>query len=98
MRATDYTGTIDFAFQRRRVYRKVAHNTQAARAPVYRGDASRREQISLIGPIPDPGGPGLPGNLDAARPSLARSCPPGPWTSGAILLRRRRRCQGGDRP
>ena len=47
MRATDYTGTIDFAFQRRRVYRKVAHNTRAASAPVYRGDASRREQISL---------------------------------------------------
>ena len=47
MRATDYTRTIDFAFQRRRVYRKVTHNTRAARASVYRGDASRREQISL---------------------------------------------------
>src|SRR6266403_951678 len=39
MRATDYTRTIDFAFQRRRVYRKVAHSTRAASAPVYRGDA-----------------------------------------------------------
>jgi len=47
MRATDYTRTIDFAFQRWRVYRKVAHNTGAASAPVYRGDASRRKQISL---------------------------------------------------
>jgi hypothetical protein len=34
MRETDYTRTIDFAFQRRRVYRKVAHSTRAASAPV----------------------------------------------------------------
>jgi hypothetical protein len=53
MRATDYTRTIDFAFQRWRVYRKVAHNTGTASAPVYRGDASRREQISLCQPGAD---------------------------------------------
>ena len=39
MRATNYTGTIDFAFQRWPVYRKVAHNAGAASAPVRLVDA-----------------------------------------------------------